>query len=198
LALEPRSGRPPGIIEAERRPLVTYSGGNERAWEIKVKGDVLPAPPAERRLPAMLATTAALLFLAAFFGGRHAAVAALPDLAGLYAAIGLPVNLYGLSIEDVAAERGGGQDGRVVVSGTIRNIAWREQQVPPLAAMLYDARHVPAGFHGFAPPVTSLDPGEGAPFLVELNAPNDAAEVVVRFEAEGEEWPNDSGAAEPR
>ena len=82
---------------------------------------------AAARLPLIAAGMAAALFLAAFFGGRQAAVAAIPDLAGLYAAVGLPVNLDGLAIEDVEAERAPTFAGfKLKVRATIRNIGKSE------------------------------------------------------------------------
>ena len=97
---------------------------------------------------------AAALFLAAFFGARQAAVAAIPDLAGLYAAVGLPVNLDGLAIEDVGAERTPTFAGfKLKVHATVRNIGKSEgAAMPPLAAVLLDDRRTPSGTYGFDPP----------------------------------------------
>ena len=71
-------------------------------------------------------------------------MAALPDLAGLYAALGMPVNLDGLAIEDVQAERSevGEEGAQILVRGTIRNVSGGELPIPALAASFYDAaRH---------------------------------------------------------
>jgi hypothetical protein len=179
------------MIDAERRPLVSYSDGADKAWATKVEGDYWPEPPSERRLPMTIAAMAAMLFLAAFFGGREAAVAALPDLAGLYAALGLPVNLDDFSIEDVTAERSASAEGgRVSVRGMIRNVGADEQPLPPLAAILYSSAAVPAGSYRFEAPIDPVLPGEAAVFLLELEAvPQNVAEVRIRFARGGENLP---------
>ena len=81
-------------------------------------------------------------------------MAALPDLAGLYAAIGLPVNLDGLAIEDVKAERAPTFAGDRARRCTPRSAtsAAAKQAIPPLAAVLYSDALVPAGAYGFDPP----------------------------------------------
>jgi hypothetical protein len=202
IAVEPSKSL---LVEAERRPLVTYSDGADRAWARKMEGDILPETREPRRLPMVAASMAALFFLAAFFGGREAAVATVPDLAGLYAALGLPVNLEGLAIESVTAERTSSADGaRLIVSGSIRNLGAAERTLPPLAAVIYDSAMVPAGARGFEPPSPRLGAGEETAFLLELDrVPGEAAEVAVRFGRPGENLPAvakepaDAGAADP-
>jgi len=190
---EPRMGNQD--VEAERRPLVTYSDGAEGAWAAKVAGDCWPEPPRRRRLPMASGAVAALFFLAAFFGGREAAVSALPDLAGLYAAIGLAVNLEGIAIEGVAADRLPTAAGdRIVVRGTIRNVSGEEMPVPPLAAILYDSAMVPARAEGFDPPTRKIAVGEAASFQLTLDrAPLLATRVAVRFRRPGEKLPRGAG-----
>ena len=141
---------------------------------------------------------AAALFLAAFFGARQAAVAAIPDLAGLYAAVGLPVNLDGLAIEDVEAERAPTFAGfKLKVHATIRNIGKSEEEIPPLAAVLLEGSSTPSGAYGFDPPDRALEPGEAVALTMEFDsAPREAAEVVVRFRRRGETLAV-AGAAEP-
>jgi hypothetical protein len=185
---KPRRGM---LIEAERRPLVTYSDGSEQAWAAKIAGDYWPEPERRSRLPSMLAATAAVAFLAAFFAGREAAVAALPDLAGLYAAIGLPVNLQRLSIEDVGAERRptfGGE--RVTVRATIRNLSSTPQELPELATILYDEGRGPAGIYGFDPPAGTIGAGASMPILIDVEgAIGHAATIALRFRRPGESLP---------
>jgi hypothetical protein len=184
------------VIEASRRPLVTFSDGAEKAWAAKIEGDYWPEPPRRSHLPLTAAAMAAVFFLAAFLGGREAAVAALPDLAGLYAAIGLPVNLGGLAIEDVAAERTPEAEGaRLTVSGTIRNVSGGELDVPTVAAVLYDSAMMATASRGFEVQPASLAPGGEAQFLLEFAAPPEADQVVVRFRRPGEDL--DSGATAP-
>lgn len=185
------------VVDAERRPLITYSAGVESAWAAKMEGDYWPEPPPRRRLPMMVGATAALFFLAAFFGGREAAVVAMPDLAGLYAAIGLPVHLEGIAIEEVAADRTPTAAGdRVVVRGLVRNVSGKPLSVPSLAAILYDSAMVPARAEGFDPPVHTIAAGEAQPFLLTLDGvPPQASEIAVRFRRPGEKLPLGAGAA---
>jgi hypothetical protein len=173
----------PRILESEKRPLVTYSEGVDKAWAKKMEGDVLPEPPRRSRTPSIVAATAAIMFVAAFLGGRESAVAALPELAGLYAALGMSVNLDKLTIEGVEAERTTGPDGaRLTVRGSIRNAGAEERPVPPLTASLLDGTKAPAGAHGFDPPKPTIGPGEVVAFMLEIDdAPDRAAEVTIGF-----------------
>ena len=179
------------VIEARRRPLVTFSDGAEKAWAAKMEGDYWPEPPRHSRMPMTAAAMASVFFFAAVLGGREAAVSALPDLAGLYAAIGLPVNLGGLAIEDVNAERTKEASGsRLTVSGTIRNVSGGELDVPPISAILYDSAMMTMATHGFETESATLAPGGETQFLMEFAAvPEQAEEVVVRFRQPGETAP---------
>ena len=198
---EPRrlAERPRGeVLVAEKRPLITYSDSRDDAWAGKIAGDYWPEPPRHSRIPMVAAGIAALFFLAAFFGGREAAVAALPDLAGLYAAIGLPVNLDGLEIQDVTAARVPTFSGdRLAVQATIKNVGSTKQAIPPLAAALYSNAMAPSGTYSFDPPSAMIAAGGSVTLTMNLDgAPADAAEVVVRFRRRGETLAV-AGAAEP-
>lgn len=186
------------ILVAEKRALVTYSDAADDAWAAKIAGDYWPEPPRHSRIPMLAAAMAAMFFLAAFFGAREGAVAALPDLAGLYAAMRLPVNLDRFAIEDVKAERTptfGGS--RLAVHATLRNVGGTEMPIPPLATVLYSNALVPAGAYGFDPPAAAVGPGESVSLVMQLDtAPEQAAEVVVRFRRRGETLAV-AGAAEP-
>ncbi len=179
------------VVEAEHRPLVTYTGGEKTAWSAKLEGDYYPPPPQQRRLPLYAGATAALMFLAAFFGARDAAVTAMPDLAGLYATVGLPVNLEGVAIEDVAADRTSTAEGdRIVVRGLVRNLGGEAVDMRPLAAILYDSGRVPARAERFDPPAETIAAGEAVPFLLTFDgAPQRAAQVAIRFQRPGESLP---------
>jgi hypothetical protein len=146
----------------------------------------------------LAAAMAAMFFLAAFFGAREAAVAALPDLAGLYSALRLPVNLDGFAIDDVKAERTPTFAGsKLVVRATIHNLGQGERAIPPLATVLYSDALVPAGTYGFDPPEATLGAGQSVSLLMHLDsATEQAAEVVVRFRRRGETLAV-AGAAEP-
>jgi hypothetical protein len=188
LRRRPRA-RPEGeVLVAEKRSVVTYSDQADTAWKAKIDGDYWPEPPRQSRLPMIASAVAAVFFLAAFFGGREAAVAALPDLAGLYAAIGLPVNLDEFAIENVGADRTPTFAGfKLKVHATLKNIGHAERKIPPLAAILYTEAMVPEGAYGFDPPAEKLKAGQSIALVLELeSAPKQAAEVKVRFRRPGE------------
>ena len=172
------------MLEAERRPLVAYSAGTDDAWAAKMAGDVDVASSRGSRLPTLAAATAAFLFLAAFILGRAGAVAALPDLASLYAALGMPVNLDRLAIEDLSAER---TEEGLVARGVIRNPGGGEAAAAPLVAVLRDSGGTLIGSQRFDPPIRMIAAGEAAPFEVELlQTPDNASELLLRFGRPGE------------
>ena len=184
VAVEGSAGRR-RLLEAERRPLVAYSAGADGAWAAKMAGDVDAAPSRRSRLPMLAAATAAFLFLAAFVLGRTGAVAAIPDLAGLYAALGMPVNLDGLAIEDVSAER---TEEGLVAHGVLRNPGSEEAAAAPLVAVLRDVSGTVIGSRRFDPPVRMIAGGAAAPFELELlQTPDSASEIVLRFGQPAEE-----------
>jgi hypothetical protein len=184
----PPAARKEEILVAEKQAVVTYSNPAEAAWRSKIEGDYWPEPAKRSRLPMLAGAVAAVFFLAAFFGGRHAAVAAIPDLAGLYAAIGLSVNLDGFAISDVQADRTPTFAGvKLRVHATLRNVGGADATLPPLAAVLFSEAGVPSGAYGFDPPEKLLKAGEVMPLVMEFDsAPEQAAEVVVRFRRRGE------------
>jgi hypothetical protein len=177
----------PPVLVAERQPLITYSDTADRAWQAKIEGDYWPEPPRQRRFPMIAAGVAAAFFLAAFFGAREAAVAALPDLAGLYAAVGLPVNLDRLAIEDIVAERMRAFEGqRVTVRAVVRNLGAAPRPIPTLVAELGHGG-APLGTFGFDPPEEMIAPGQSIAVVVELGAvPESADQVELRFQRRGE------------
>ena len=70
-------------------------------------------------------------------GARESIVAAAPIAAGAYAAIGLPVNLRGLAIEDVRARVGDSGDKKILmVEGAIVNLREAETAAPDLRIAL--------------------------------------------------------------
>jgi predicted Zn finger-like uncharacterized protein len=170
-------------LEALRQPLVGYREANCDPWSARIVADQPSMPTVRRPWAAALSCVVAALFLTAFIAGRQAAVAAVPDLAGLYAAIGLPVHLTGLAIEDVEAERRiDGTGARIKVRGRLVNLGAEERPVPPLLVQFRDAGG--AVLHGAdaAAPVASLAAGDTARFVLELKGvPSQAGQVLVRL-----------------
>jgi hypothetical protein len=95
----------------------------------------------------------------------------------------MPVNLDGLVIEQVEAERVSTAGGvRLRVRGSVRNASSTERPLPSLVAIVTDIARAPVARQGFAPPAPSLAAGGAAPFQLDLaDAPGAAAEVAVRF-----------------
>ncbi len=174
------------VLTAERRPLITYTDTADHAWKAKVEGDYWPpVPPRPRRLPMTAAAVASVIFLAAVFGARQAAVAALPDLASLYAAIGLPVNLDGIAIESIEAKRSSSLAGApVTVRATLKNLGATSRPMPPLVASL-GKRSAPLG--EFSPPEKRIGAGQSIAVLLDLGAvPDNAQSVELRLKRRGE------------
>lgn len=178
------------MIVAEKQPLVTYTDASDTAWKAKIEGDVWPEPARSSRLPMTVAAVAGAVFLAAFFGARPAAVAALPDLAGLYSAIGMPVNLDGLAIEDAGAERNRGFSGaRITLHATLRNLGDGKRTIPPFIAVMDNGVEPVASFR-LDPPERSIAGGGALRYSADLGvAPEGVAQVTVRFLRAGESLP---------
>jgi predicted Zn finger-like uncharacterized protein len=128
-----------------------------------------------------------ILLLAGAIAGllhwRATVVRLAPQSASLFSAIGLPVNLRGLSFDDVktAVET---HDGVTVlaVEGTIANLTRLPLEVPRLRFAVRNA----AGYEVYAwtalPTQPTLAPGERAPFRSRLaSPPADAQDIIIRF-----------------
>ena len=139
-----RLRRRASIIEAEKRPLVTYSDGAERPGRQRSRATIGPSRRAARATASDRGGDGGAVlprrFLRRAPGGRRRASGPRRPLCG----VGLPVNLDGLAIEDVEAERaptfaGVKLQGPRPRSGTS---AASELTIPPLAAVLLRAmRH---------------------------------------------------------
>jgi hypothetical protein len=178
-------------LEAMRQPFVTYEGADgptERAWAAKIEADRDPPVVVPSRIPQFAAAIASAIFLCTMVVGRDAAVTAIPDLAGLYAAVGLPVNLDGFAIRGLEAERrGAGVAATLVVRGRIENVSRVARPVPPLVVGFRDGARTPTGARSFDPPPRDIAPGEAAPFEVTMLAvPDQVDEIVVRLRRTGE------------
>jgi hypothetical protein len=179
------------LIDAVRRPLASYDTGSQDAWAARIAADRTPAPvrsTAGRSFIIAVAALTSTAFLAAFVAGRESAVAAVPDLAGLYEAIGLPVNLQGLAINDLAGDRHmTGEGARLTVSGALVNLRDSGQSVPDLVVELRDAAHSPVRAIAMAPPVAFLAGLDSKAFQVVIDdVPKNAVGVAVRFATSGQ------------
>jgi predicted Zn finger-like uncharacterized protein len=116
-------------------------------------------------------------------GWRADFVRALPQTASFYAAIGLPVNLRGLSFDSLAtvSEQHEGVP-ILVVEGNIINSAGKMLDVPRLRFAVRNAAREEIYSWTAVPPRAQLSSGEGVGFRTRLaSPPPDAHDVLVRF-----------------
>ncbi|MEP7239803.1 MAG: zinc-ribbon domain-containing protein [Devosia sp.] len=139
-------------------------------------------PLARLRRTARLGALIALLsVLVLGFSLRADLVTWFPQLAGLYAAIGLPVNVVGLEFTE-AKTLTSLRNGKTVmqITARIRSLSSRTVTLPPVLVSLLDAGGRPV-YEWTVPPRTGeMEPGEIIDFATEVNAPPDAA-VTVRL-----------------
>ncbi|MDP3544997.1 MAG: DUF3426 domain-containing protein [Phreatobacter sp.] len=145
----------------------------------------LPRPGGQsfRLSPSYLILLLGTAILAMFFLGREQVVRTVPDSAGLYESIGLPVNLRGVEFRDV---KGANEvvDGVVVlvVEGRLVNITGRPVELPRLRLSVRDAAGKEIYTWTATAPKARLEAGEAAPFRSRLaSPPPDGASVEVRF-----------------
>jgi predicted Zn finger-like uncharacterized protein len=136
-----------------------------------------PMPGIGTAILALVAVNMALL------AWRTDVVRAMPQTASLYAAIGLPVNLRGLTFNNLTTTVEA-QDGVqvLVVDGTIINATSRMIEVPRLRFSVRNEKGGEVYTWTAQPPKALLAPGEALPFRSRLaSPPRDAHQVLVRF-----------------
>ncbi len=117
---------------------------------------------------------------------RGDVVGALPATAGVYAALGLPVNRVGLVIEAVSAEPAL-EDGHaaLAVYGTLRNVVDRQTEAPPLRIVLYNVQGQKVAARIATPPGLRIPAGGEKRFAVAILDPPLAAHNLEVSFAEG-------------
>lgn len=132
-----------------------------------------------RRSARLTALIVLALMLAIGFLARVEIVRAFPQLAGLYSAIGLGVNVVGLEFQNTKTLMSL-RDGKNVmqVTATIRSIAADAVPVPPVLVTLLDAQSVVLFEWTVIPKARDMEPGETLEFSTELNSPPEGAERV--------------------
>ncbi len=111
-----------------------------------------------------------------------------PPSASIYAVIGMPVNVRGIALVDVAYQQAV-EDGQQVlsVSGKVVNISDRELPVPVIRVVLTDQAKRELYHWTFDVGVPTLKPGGQSPFVTRLSSPPpDARNVDIRFAEAGE------------
>jgi hypothetical protein len=133
------------------------------------------------RLPAVIAGL--LLVLAGLITWRVDIVRHAPQLASLYGAVGLPVNLRKLAFTDVSITKDS-HDGVavLVVEGTIVSTSSSPVDVPRLRFAVRNEGGAEVYAWTAVPTQATLGPFESLPFRSRLAAPpQDGHDVVVRF-----------------
>jgi predicted Zn finger-like uncharacterized protein len=143
-----------------------------------------PAPrKSSRKRLAVAAVAAASAFVVLLIAARARIVGVVPDLAGIYAAVGLPVNLRGLEFRSVRTSSET-QDGItvLVIEGEVVNIARRAVEVPRLRlAVLGNGGQELYSWTTLLPRST-LSEDEKVSFRSRLaSPPAEGREVLVRF-----------------
>ncbi len=138
-----------------------------------------------RRWQPDLAAIILTLFVvnAAIIGWRADIVRLLPQTASLFAAIGLPVNLRGLSFANVTSAKETQEDVTVlVVEGTIANTTPAPVEVPRMRLAVRNEGGGEIYTWTALPDRAVLAAGETLPFRSRLaSPPADGRDVVVRF-----------------
>ena len=152
-----------------------------------------------RRWPAVL------LLLTVLIGGlgagawfaRQDIVASVPQAAGIYAALGVPVETLGMGLrfQNVAGERVV-EDGvdTLIVRGFIANVANGDRSVPHLRLTLYDAEDRPVQTMVSRPPQTAVASESTAGFRLTLENPPATAR---RFEVDWTDAPETGDTSPP-
>lgn len=124
-----------------------------------------------------LAVLLLLLILTGLVLGRNELVALAPQTAPIYQRMGLPVTqAIGLELSGIVSERLGDGDREVLrITGTVRNVAGTEREVPPLRIALLDDGRNEVLVQEIEPPQAVLADGASSRFSVDLDDPPAAA-----------------------
>ncbi len=139
-------------------------------------------PLARLRRTARLAALVLLVsMLVLGFSLRTDLVLWFPSLAGLYAAVGLPVNVVGLEFQD-SKTINTLREGKMVmqITARIRSISSRTVPVPPILVSLLNDKGTAIYEWTVAPSSNEMEPGEVMDFRTEVNSPPEGA-VAVRL-----------------
>jgi len=136
-----------------------------------------------RRMARNLALALAVLLCAGGIFARGALVEQFPQLAGLYAAVGLGVNVVGLDFRDVRTLKSLQQGAEVlVVDGRIASVTNHEARLPDVIVTLLGSKGQSLFQWSMTPMAGELEPGESVAFSTQLaKPPEDAVSVRLSF-----------------
>jgi predicted Zn finger-like uncharacterized protein len=135
----------------------------------------------------------ALIFLIGAVGWatvhyRETIAAVWPQSASLYAVLGLPVNVRGIALTNIAYKQEY-EDGQPVLSvtGKVVNVSARNQAVPEIRVVLLDDAKHELYHWTFDAGIPALKPGSESPFMTRLSSPPpEARNLNVRFAEAGD------------
>jgi predicted Zn finger-like uncharacterized protein len=136
--------------------------------------------------------TALILLIGAIGWGtihyRETIASLWPQTASLYAVLGMPVNVRGITLTNIAYKQEY-EDGQPVLSvtGKVVNISSREQPVPEIRVVLLDDAKRELYHWTFDAGIPALKPGGQSPFTTRLSSPPpEARNLNVRFAEAGD------------
>lgn len=185
-AITPKVVEPPRPVPPPHKPTREEKAAAGRLEKRQRKiGEALPAA----RLLRAIRFAAVLLLVAVLAGGywfRTEIVRLVPDMAGVYSAVGLGVNVIGLDFSDVSTVvTRRGADSVLSVIGKIRAVEPRRVPVPPVVVTLLDARGTAVYQWSVVPAAGDIAPGEALDFTAELASPPATATQLKLSFAEG-------------
>ena len=135
----------------------------------------------------------ALIFLIGAIGWgtiryRETIAAVWPQSASFYAVLGLPVNVRGIALTNIAYKQEY-EDGQPVLSvtGKVVNVSTRDQPVPEIRVVLLDGAKHELYHWTFDAGIRALKPGSESPFTTRLSSPPpEARNLNVRFAEAGD------------
>lgn len=180
-ALESKSGKTLSTVAPPEDEPPTPAQKRAQGKLEKRQRDFSKALPAAR-LGRVLRGVGVGMLVAAIGGAllfRTDVVRVLPDLAGVYAGMGLKVNVVGLDFSDVTTllSRRGASD-VMTVNATIYGVEARRVVVPPVVVTLLGDDDKPVYAWSVAPKQGDLEPGEVISFSAELASPPESARQV--------------------
>jgi predicted Zn finger-like uncharacterized protein len=111
-----------------------------------------------------------------------------PQSASLYSVLGLPVNVRGIKLTNVAYKQEY-EDGQPVLSvtGMVVNVSKSDQAIPEIRVVLLDDAKHELYHWTFDAGIQTLKPGGESPFMTRLSSPPaEARNLNVRFVEKGE------------
>jgi predicted Zn finger-like uncharacterized protein len=172
--------RPKVDADAARKAEAALLHRHKTAFSLRQQTLQRQLPMARLRGALRVGTVVALVILLA--GGlvwRKQVVEQFPDLAGVYAAIGLPVNVVGLEFADVRTLATLSEGALVLtVSGKVVQVSDRIVQVPAIVVTLLGGTGAAVYEWSVTPPTRDLEPGESVSFETRLTQPPQGAERV--------------------